>query len=176
MRDLGIIVLSILVAVVLVKTDVLLQLFMSTQEFSFLNSFIAGFFFTSVFTTAPAIAALAEISLINPVIATALFGGLGAMFGDFIIFMFIRDRLSTHIFDVLRTKRGAGRLKSLLKLRYFRWLTFILGGLIIASPLPDELGLGLLGLSRMRTPLFLALSFVFNSAGIYIVGTIARSL
>lgn len=176
MRDLGIIALSVLVAVILVKTEALEQLFMSTRHISFLNSFISGFFFTSVFTTAPAIAALAEISQIDSRLATSFFGGLGAMCGDFIIFQFVRDRLSTHVFDLLKIKGGMRRLQAHLRNKYFRWLTFLVGGLIIASPIPDEVGLSLLGFSKMRTVWFLVLSFVFNFIGIAIVGTVARAL
>ncbi len=175
-RDTGIIVLSILIAVILMKTGVLQELFISTRDMNFLNSFISGFFFTSVFTTAPAIAALAEISQINSLWGTALFGGLGAMCGDFIIFQFLRNHFSTHIFEMARMKGFGRRLKAHLKSRFFRWLTFLLGGLIIASPLPDELGLGLLGFSKTKTFPFLILSFVFNFIGILIVGLVARAI
>ena len=98
------------------------------------------------------------------------------MFGDLIIFQFIRDRLSTHVFDLLKMKGGARRLHAHLRSRYFRWLTLLVGGLIIASPIPDEVGLSLLGFSKMRTIWFLVLSFVFNFIGIAIVGTVARAL
>lgn len=175
-RDTGIIVLSILVAVVLIKTEVLQQLFISTQNINFLNSFISGFFFTSVFTTAPAIAALAEISQINSLWGTAFFGALGAMCGDFIIFSFLRDHFSNHLFEMTKMRGLGRRLKAHLKSRFFRWLTFLLGGLIIASPLPDELGLSILGFSKTKTTPFLVLSFVFNFIGILIVGLVARAV
>ena len=63
----------------------------------------------------------------------------------------------------------------LFKLRSFRWLTFFAGGFIIASPLPDELGIALLGFSKLKTSLFVPLSFTFNFLGICLIG-IAASL
>src|SRR5262249_43219313 len=54
-----------------------------------------------------------------------------------------------------------------------RWLSFFVGGLIIASPLPDELGIGLLGVARLRTAWFVLLSYAFNFLGILAIGGLA---
>lgn len=175
-RDLAIIVLSIFIAVILVRTGILMDLLLSTRHILFLNSFISGFFFTSVFTTAPAIAALAEISRIDSLVSTALVGALGAMCGDFLIFNFMKDRFSRHVMELVQVRGLSRRLKTLFKLRFFRWLTFLIGGFIIASPLPDEIGLSLLGFSKMRTAWFLVLSFSFNFLGIVLIGLAARAI
>jgi uncharacterized membrane protein YdjX (TVP38/TMEM64 family) len=132
-------------------------------------------FFTSAFTTAPAIAALGEISFQNGIIETALWAALGAVIGDMIIFRFVRDRMADHLLEILPHKRGSRRLARILKFRFFRYLTFLIGGLIIASPLPDELGISLLGLSKMRSMYFVPLSFAFNFLGICTIGLVAAS-
>ena len=67
-------------------------------------------------------------------------------------------------------------MKALFKFKFFRWLTWLIGGLIIASPLPDELGISLLGFSKAKTSLFIVLSFVFNFLGILFIGWVARAL
>ena len=61
------------------------------------------------------------------------------------------------------------------KLKFFRWLTFLVGGLIIASPLPDELGISILGFSKMKVSWFIAISLVFNFIGILLIGVVARA-
>ena len=86
LKDIAIIVLSIVVAVILVKTDALIKILTSTKELELLGSFIAGAFFTSIFTTAPAIVTLGEIAQANSLVVTALLGGAGAVVGDLIIF------------------------------------------------------------------------------------------
>src|SRR3990167_10972742 len=96
-KDITIISLSIIVAVLLVRTQTLARVFTSTKEMEIIGSFIAGMFFTSIFTTAPAIVTLGEIAQANSVILTAFFGGLGAVVGDLIIFRFVRDRFSEHL-------------------------------------------------------------------------------
>ena len=68
------------------------------------------------------------------------------------------------------------RFHLLFKRRFFRWITFLAGGLILASPLPDELGVAVLGFSKMRLKYFALLSFVFNFLGIAVIGLVARAL
>ncbi|OGN01630.1 MAG: hypothetical protein A3I26_03780 [Candidatus Yanofskybacteria bacterium RIFCSPLOWO2_02_FULL_43_10] len=175
-RDLALVVFSVLIAVILAKTGALQELITSTKEMRLIGSFIAGIFFTSIFTTAPAIVALGEIAHANSVILTALLGGMGALAGDLVIYKFVRDRLSEHLGELIKHQDGGKRLGMLFKLKYFRWLTFFVGGFIIASPLPDELGVSLLGLSKMRIRFFIVLSFVFNFVGILLIGLVAKTL
>lgn len=175
-KDIAIISLSIIVAVLLIKTQTLAIILTSTKELEIIGSFIAGMFFTSIFTTAPAIVTLGEIAQANSVLLTAFFGSLGAVVGDLIIFRFVKDRFSEHLMTLINTKNSKARLKSLLRLKLFRWLTFLIGGLIISSPLPDELGISLLGFLKTKTLFFIPLSFLFNFFGILIIGLIAKAV
>lgn len=175
-QDAAIILGSIVVAVVLAKTDVLKSVLSSTKDAALFGSFIAGMFFTSVFTAPLATVALGEIAQTYPVWLTALFGAMGAVIGDLIIFRFIRDRFSEHVRLLAKRQGALKNLLALFKLKYFRWFTFLTAGLIIASPLPDELGISLLGFSKMRSRWFIPLSFFFNFLGILVIGLVARTL
>lgn len=175
-QDLGIITLSVVLAVILVRTNVLVDLLTSTEELEFWGSFIAGIFFTSIFTVAPAAVTLGEIAQEYPIFLTAFAGAGGAVVGDLLIFKFVKDRFSEHLMQLIGIQGGSRRVKRLLKIRAFRWLTFLVGGLIIASPLPDELGVALLGFSKMKMSGFIAIAFIFNFMGIILVGIAARSL
>src|SRR3989344_2859172 len=175
-RDIGIIVLSIIVAILLIKTGAIEEILKRTPNLWFLDSFVAGMFFTSIFTTAPAIVALGEIAQSSQsVLPVALFGGLGALCGDLIIFRFMRDRFGEDIIRLIKNS-GNGRLRSIIRLKFFKWLTFFLGALVIASPFPDELGLAMMGFSKTKTSLFILVSFVFNSLGILVIGLVAQNL
>jgi len=175
LHDSMIIFLSVVVAVILVKTDILIKILTSTKELELFGSFIAGIFFTSVFTTAPAIVTLGEIAQANSVLVTAFFGAMGALIGDLIIFRFVKDRFSAHLLELIKHQRTGKEIRMLLKLKFFRWFTFLVGGLIIASPLPDELGISLFGFSKMKVSWFILLSLVFNFIGILLIGFIARA-
>jgi len=175
-QDLAFVGISIVVAVALVKSDALVGVLTSSRELEYLGSFLAGLFFTSIFTTAPAIVTLGELAQANGIVATAAFGAFGALAGDLIIFRFIRDGLSEHLAILIATRGRKRTAKRVFTLRIFRWLTFLVGGLIIASPLPDELGVGMLGLSKMRLAVFIPLSLLFNFIGILGIGLVATAL
>ncbi|MBI2475676.1 MAG: hypothetical protein HYV67_00335 [Candidatus Taylorbacteria bacterium] len=172
----ALIILSVIIAVILVRTEFLTKILASARELKFFGNFIAGMFFTSVFTTAPAIVALGEIARVSSILPTAILGAMGAVAGDLIIFRFIRDRFSEHLMELVKHQGAVRRINMLFRLRIFRWLTFLAGGLIIASPFPDELGISLLGFSKMRTLWFILLSFTFNFIGILFIGWVAKAL
>ena len=174
--DAGLVAISVLVSIILAQTHIITDALTSTKELELLGSFIAGMFFTSVFTTAPAIATLGELSLVQPLVLTALLGAAGAVVGDLLIFRFVKDRIANDILILLEHRGTFKRFGALVKLRFFRWFTYLLGGILIASPLPDELGITLLGFSKMNTYYFVVLSFVFNFLGIVGIGLAARAL
>lgn len=174
-QDAAIVVLSIVIALNLAKTDVLIDILASSRQLRWLGSFVSGIFFTSIFTTAPATVTLGEIAQNGSIWFTALFGGLGAVVGDLVIFRFIRDRIGQDISRLLEHRSGGRRLKHVFRFKFMRWLTFLAGGLIIASPLPDEIGISLLGFSKTKTLFFIPLSFVCNFIGILVVGLAART-
>jgi hypothetical protein len=176
LNDAYIIAASAMGAALLVYSGGLGELFRLTQDYAYLQIVTAGLFFTSVFTTPPAIAALALLSQAHGVVATALLGALGSVAGDLIIFSFVRNHLSTHVQTMVRERGGGKRLRLLAHSRIYRSLTFLLGGLIIASPLPDELGISLLGFSKLRMRWLVPLSFSFNAVGIALIGYASRAL
>lgn len=175
MRDLAIIALSSIVAIIFVKTGTLRNILDSAQEMKLLGSFISGIFFVSIFTAVPATVIIAELAETNAVFLVALFGGLGALFGDLIIFRFIRDSLSEDFFYLIKKSRSE-RFFSIFKLRLFRWFVPFIGALVVASPLPDELGLAMMGLSKMKMSIFIPVSFVLNSLGILAICLVAKSV
>ena len=81
MQDIALILFSVLIAVLLVRTNVLASFLVSIGELEIVSAFVAGMFFTSIFTTAPAIAALGGMSLLQGVFSTALFGAAGSVLG-----------------------------------------------------------------------------------------------
>lgn len=170
--DLAIILISIAVAVILLKSGAVEHLLLTTGEVRVFGNFLAGALFTSTFTIAPATVALLEIGKLIPPLEVALVGGLGAAVGDFIIFLFLRNRLAEDLRFILRGQRHL--YETIVGRRFFRFLTPLLGALIIASPLPDEIGLAILGFSRLGTSILLPVSFLANAVGIFIVAAVGR--
>jgi len=165
---------SVVVAIAIVNTNAVALLLEATGGSFLTASFIAGLFFTSVFTTAPAIVFLGELAQEGNLLMVALVGALGAVLGDYLLFAFVRDRVSEDAAFLLKGPRFK-RVVRVFKRRHFRRVLPILGALIIASPFPDELGLALLGISKMNTRSFFVLSYAMNAGGIIVIGLVARA-
>lgn len=176
LREVGLFVLSVVVALLLVRTDAFRGLITAAAEWRWLGSFVAGLLFTSIFTTAPAVVTLGEIALTSPLWLVALFGACGAVVGDAILLRVLRGHVVEDFLHLLSSRGVRHRLKLIGRLRAGRWLLGFLGALTIASPLPDELGLLLLRLAHVRLRTFVALSFTLNFLGILIVGAVARAV
>ncbi|OGZ52434.1 MAG: hypothetical protein A3B25_01955 [Candidatus Ryanbacteria bacterium RIFCSPLOWO2_01_FULL_48_26] len=174
LQDFLVIAISIAFAVWLVQSNTLVNFLDATRDMQFLESFAGGLFFTSAFTTAPAIAFLGKIGQTNPIFLTALFGGLGALCGDLVLFSFVKDRFSNDLMALIG-KTGSDRLRHIFTSKLFRWFSPFVAALIIASPLPDELGIMLLGFSKTRALFFVLFSFTANFIGILAITAIARS-
>jgi len=129
-------------------------------------SFFTGILFTSVFTVAPASVAFAHIGEYAPTLTVAIWGGFGAMCGDVILFFFIRDRFMDDLMGSIRPKVVKHILNS-FHLGFMKWLSPLLGAFIIASPFPDEFGLTLMGLSKVRLAILLPIAIIMNTIGIY---------
>lgn len=173
-QNLGIVALSILIAVLVANSSALEVFLSSIGEEWLIGSFLAGILFTSVFSAAPAAVLLGELAQTNSVWLVALTGAFGALAGDYIIFRFVRDRLTEDMLSLLQARKR--RLKKILRLPSARWILAILGFIIVASPLPDELGIALLGFAKTRHRIFFLLSFVANFLGILAIGLAAKSV
>ena len=173
--DVGIVLASIVLAVYLVKTGAVHTLLSLTGENMLIASFIAGLCFTSFFTTAPAIVVLGELSQEGNVFLIAAVGALGAMLLDLVLFSFVRNRVVKDASLLLRGKRWKG-LRHLFKSRFMHRVLPVIGALIVASPFPDEVGLTLMGVSKLTTTQFLLISYTMNFLGILLIGLTAQLL
>lgn len=140
----------------------------------YLGAFVVGIFFTSTFTVVPASFVLFHMADILHPVEVALLAGAGAMIGDYVIFRFIKDRVFKELLPVIRKLHTPRRIKLLFKSPFFAWLVPLIGGLIIASPLPDEVGISMLGLSKIKKWQFFLLVFVLNAVGVFLIVSVAR--
>lgn len=175
-HDLLIIFLGIIIAFILAKTGALKEILSATNRILFFDSFVAGLFYTSGFTTPIAFIALFEIAKSYSIFEVALFGAFGAVLGDFLIFRFLRDKLDNDILILIKGKYFFKNLKKIFHLRLFRWVSIFLGGIILATPLPDELGLAILGFSKTKNLFFIIFSFLFKFLSILFIAWVAKMI
>lgn len=144
------------------------------KNLGYLGAFLAGIFFVSTFSIVPASVVLFFLAKeLNPFYMSVV-AGVGTVFGDYLIFRFLKD----YVFEELRPffrKLIKPFLNKISNISYFMWILPILGAIIIASPFPDEIGISLMGLSKIKSWQFLLISFILNSLGILFMIMIIKS-
>ncbi len=156
---------------ILLVVGIALAWILKSHDFSsygLLGAFVGGIMFASVFTVASGTIILLSLAHSLPIWQVAVTAGFGAIITNFFIFRFVRDSLYDEIKDVYELF-GHRHLTTLLHTKYFHWFLPLVGALIIASPLPDELGVSLLGISQMSQGKFLLLAFALNTIGISLI-------
>jgi hypothetical protein len=133
---------------------------------SWLGLLVIGLLYAISFTSAFATGMIISVASSYPPILIALIGGLGALIYDLIIFLFIKKASHQGFFSELK--------KKYLNRSSVSWFLIVLGAIVIASPLPDELGSGLFGSSKLKPKYFIPISFVLNAFGIFVIALIAK--
>lgn len=151
----------------------------SLNSHGYTSAFLGGLLFSFGFTSAFGIAIFAEIAeSIDPIIG-ALLGGAGAFLMDLMIFELVRfsvfhdelHRLREGVFSRIRALLLYDRLPERLRL----YLLWSFAGIIIASPLPDEIGVMLVsGITNIDSKKFSVLCFAMNTVGVLVILLLAR--
>lgn len=168
-------IVSLIIFFYFADTPFIKNIITSIGNLGYLGAFLTGILFVSTFTVAPAIVVLFHLAKELAPLEVALFAGLGSVLGDYIIFRFLKDRVFEELAPVVK-RLGGLRLSHLLATPYFAWFAPVFGAIIIASPFPDEIGITLLGISKLKNWQFLILSFVLNSLGIWAIILLAQVL
>jgi hypothetical protein len=152
------------------------NLFTLISPLTFVPEFIAGMLYTSALTAPFAVAAFFVIGKYTDPLTLAAVGGLGSMISDLIILKFFRFLFFGKSSPFSGVKEMHWVIKKLRSFSLFRTFAPIIGGIIIASPLPDELGLMILGITKINTWQASLLLYALDFAGIYVIASIAHSL
>jgi len=140
-----------------------------TISLGYFGSFLIGMLFAYGFTTIPATAIFLVMAKEQSIILGALIGGFGAMVGNLIIFKFIRNQFADELERLSQEKMVVyfdGKIPNLIK----KYLVPVLAGIIIVLPIPSEIGISIFAtLKTLHLKIFLFISYVLNSLGIFII-------
>jgi len=174
-RDAAIIAISIFIAVWIHQNNYLENLLTHTSGLYFLiGVFIAGFFFASTFTVAIATSVLLIFAESHNPFLIALIGGFGGLAGDSVIFKFLREDLLAD-FEYLEGQFGKRMARRIIHSKMIFWFVPIVAALMIASPIPDEVGLLMLASIKLKYRHFLIISLIMNTFGIFLISLFAKS-
>ncbi len=167
-KNLLLVLLGVIIAFILSEYQPFHRFLFNLKDFGYIGAFIGGILFVSTFTVATGALILIVLAEKLSPLQIGLVAGLGAVIGDYTIFRLVKDDLISEI-TLIYDHFGGGHLTKLLHTKYFSWTLPVIGAIIIASPLPDEIGVSLMGISKMKTYEFLILSFILNAIGIFLV-------
>jgi len=186
-RNILLLVLSIILAYYMLKSAIVPKILLSLQKLSYIGAFFAGVFYSSTLTTAPATAVLyISGKMMNPFIVS-LVAACGSVISDYVLFKFIKENLIEEVkklseelnnkllyrfeplFNIIFTR--SFRLKLFKFSRSEKWKVFlpVISAAIIASPLPDELAVALLGAAKYEKKKFILFSYLSNLLGILLI-------
>lgn len=170
---LAIIFLSIFVLAL--DTAVIQGLLLSIKELGIFGIFLTGILFVSFFTAGPATIILISVAPDYNPIYLSLTAALGSIIGDWIILKYFEENVGYELAPLAK-KYGIMPMIKQMKTRKFRPFAIVIGMFFIASPGPDEVGLGLLGLTNTPPKKLMPLLFLLNSTGIFLLVVGARAI
>lgn len=177
LRDFVIIGLSIAVAIYIQNSaaaDTLVNIFSSLYFVP--AAIVMGILFSLTFTAAISTSVFILLSQTshNPYLV-ALLGGVGSAIANSLIFKFFKDELLSDI-EALEPKYAKKIAHRIMHSKLFVGVIPYLAALILASPLPDELGILMLAGGNFKYTKFFLLSFGFHTIGILIIVLLGGAL
>lgn len=144
------------------------------KPFGLIGVFVAGALYTYSFTAS--IGALILISIAGDYApgTIAVIGGIGSLMSDVAIFTFIRNDFKKEIAQITRTP--AMRVLSGMLIFKARWFRDAVGAAVLASPLPDEIGIAIMASTRIEQGVFTMLAFIADMIGIYLLVSAASAV
>lgn len=139
---------------------------------SYFGVFISGIFFSFGFSAPFSAGFFIALKPDNPILF-AIIGGLGALISDMFIFSLIKVSFKKEFISLEKTPamKKIGKLFETSFLKKIKvYLLYAFAGILIASPLPDEIGVIMLsGLTKIKVLNLAIISFVLNTIGILIL-------
>lgn len=160
--------LSIILFFIFADSPFIASAIKSMGDWGYAGAAIVGIFTVFTFTTAPALTVIYYLSETHNHLELAVLAGIGSVIGDFLIFSFFKNKIIEELEPII-TRVSKSPVGHIFHSPYFSWLTPVVGAIIIASPLPDELGVPLLSASKIRRWEFILMSFILNTIGIYLI-------
>lgn len=166
--------LALLLFVFLIDSALLVSVIHTIDEFGYVSGLAAGVLLVSFFTAAPALVLLIDLSQFHDPLLLAVLVAMGSVVGDWLIIKFFEDRVFTELRPAIEKLR-LRRIKRALEKPYGKWILVFIGAIFVSTPLPDEVGLALMGVSKANRFFVLLLCFLLNFIGAFIVILAAKA-
>jgi hypothetical protein len=141
------------------------------NDLGYLGVLIAGSLYTYSTTAMPAAAVILVLGkAYNPFIIASI-GALGALLSDYLIFRFVKDNVVGEL-HLLAEELHIRISKKKIKSKWITWGVGIIAAMIIASPLPDAIGIALLAVANYKVRNLALISYPMNFFGLLTLATV----
>ena len=158
-KHITLLLLGIFLSIILSRVEALNSFLLNLGTLRYIGAFLGGALFVSTFSIGTGVLILLRLAKTLHPLEIGILAGMGAVLADFMFFRYARNGLKEEIVPIYN-RLGGTHLTKFLNHKHLRWTIPVIGALIIASPLPDEIGAGILGITRIKTYQFLILSWV----------------
>lgn len=176
-KNLVLLLLGILVAFFISRNQDLKNFLLRIGDLDYLGAFLTGILFSSTFTFPIGALVLLDLAKDIPIFPLVVLLCLGAVSVDFLIFKLIKNSAAEEISPIYEELEKLGKKNHLRKLfhtKYFGWTLPVFGTFIMMLPIPDELGISILGISNIKPARFLLISLCCHAIGMFLIVTAAR--
>lgn len=161
---------SLVIGIFILRSPTVHEAITHIGNFGIIGAFFAGIFFVMSFTVIPSAAVLLTLSESMHPLVLSFFAGAGGVCGDYLLMRYLRTETDELLQQV--HERNHFSIERVLKSRLLHWLGPVIGALVIASPFPDELGITLLGITKLETKKFILLTFVLDVLAVFLIITV----
>jgi cellobiose-specific phosphotransferase system component IIC len=155
-------IVGFVLTIIAVQFPAVKQLVAKLGSTGMFGAFIGGILYAFSFTSSLATALYLNVPGQWPALLIAIVGGIGSAIYDLTIFSLVKQQANHGFFQMVRQSITHQRLIP-------RWLSLVIGIVILGSPLPDELAAGFFGFMNLSIKKFVALSFAANALGLYCI-------
>lgn len=128
-------------------------------------TFISGAMYSFSFTAGLSVLLFSEMSITKEMLLPlALIAAFGGLLADLLIFRFIKDVILNELGDHAKKMIARATKTTISKI-----VLGVFGAAVIASPFPDEIGLTLMGVSKIKFWELVVLTYALDTLGCYLI-------
>ncbi len=168
-------IIVMLLTVLLLNTALVTAVLEWFKNVGLLGGFIGGIMSVSMFTTAPAIVLIVAVAQHVNTLQLVVVASIGSVIGDWLIIKFLEDEVAAELKPILRKYHILPLIRKFQRSKA-RWVATAIGAAVLALPLPDEFGIALMDIGKLKRKHLLLICFVLNFLGLLALVTIGENI
>ena len=142
----------------------------------YFGTFLAGLLYPFALTSAAGTGILLILAKEQNLLLAGVIAGIGALISDIILFLFVKHLFSNEV-QRLSKEKVIQTVSRWIPNSVRAYLLALFAGLLIASPLPTEIGIMLMiSIKKISVKKFVVIAYILHASAIFIILLIGRSI